>query len=123
MTATAHRITTGGLVNYLGTDYPIQHATVAGTGAATTEAVAAVAGKKIRVVGYAISTSGTYVFVSDTASPAAVSAIHQATSFAVPFQNLPIDENGYFESASGENLGITHSANCQADIWFIETLL
>lgn len=120
----ADRLNTGGWINYKGVDHELKRALATKGSAGTNEpALTAVSSKKLRVVGLLVSTAGTWAFVTKTASPTAISAVHQGGSFAVPFQRLPISEHGYFEGQSGENIGVTTGAAYQMDIYYIETEL
>lgn len=87
----------------------IKRATVAANSIGDNTLIAAVTGKKIRVVAAAltVSTAGTVTFESSTGGPSLTGAIHLAVG--MPFV-LPYNANGWFETAEGALLNAILSA-------------
>lgn len=81
----------------------------ANVAAGTTELVAAVAAKKIRVLSYSLS--GVTAGVSTSIFKSATNAISHTISLAANGNSSEADNNGLFETAAGEALNLTVATN------------
>lgn len=87
--------------------------------------VTAVSGRKIRVLGVAAVAGGTATTVTFNSKPAgsgtAISATFDLLARGVLV--LPVDELGWFESASGEGLTVTTGSGSTVGVQVIYTVL
>ncbi len=87
-----------------GVHRPVKRAIIDKATAATHEIVAAVAGKKIRVLGFYAVAAGAVVATWKSATTAVTGAMTMATGVAV---HAPPAGFGWFETAAGEALNLT----------------
>jgi hypothetical protein len=104
---------TGGKINYLGRNYPIQHAKGSATTGGDREIIAASTGNKFVVVCFVTNGGGTATLKS---SSTALSHVLAATSQLTYFR---LNEHGWWETAAGEALNVTTSATVLWDVWYI----
>lgn len=89
----------------LATEFAVKYGLINENGAATYEIVAAVTGSKIRLLSFAISTSGagSILFESGTTDLSGIIAINATTIPVV----LPFNQLGWLETTSGAALNLT----------------